>query len=137
MQAAVAALDAEHLRQQMLWLGEIEERKQLFRVYADIDPYAGDCMISNLSRLPKMLSVQCRNCLSACRGKRRNICACKLFLLCCKLSMGNGIAEILVSAGVADLGRMLAGIKSLRRALLSTDGLSCAQIATGGRTGHH
>jgi hypothetical protein len=48
----IAALDKEHLRQQMLWLGEIERRRQLFRVYADVDPYAGDCMISNLSRLP-------------------------------------------------------------------------------------
>jgi shikimate O-hydroxycinnamoyltransferase len=48
----IAALGNEHLREQMLWLGEIEKRKQLFRVYADIDPYAGDCMISNLSRLP-------------------------------------------------------------------------------------
>ncbi len=48
----IAALDSEHLRQQMLWLGGIEKRKQLFRVYADVDPYAGDCMISNLSRLP-------------------------------------------------------------------------------------
>lgn len=48
----IAALDSQHLRQQMLWLGEIEKRRQLFRVYADVDPYAGDCMISNLSRLP-------------------------------------------------------------------------------------
>ena len=48
----IAVLDKEHLRQQMLWLGEIERRKQLFRVYADVDPYAGDCIISNLSRLP-------------------------------------------------------------------------------------
>ena len=48
----VVALDQGHLREQMLWLGRIEKRKQLFRVYADIDPYAGDCMISNLNRLP-------------------------------------------------------------------------------------
>ena len=48
----VVALDQGHLREQMLWLGRIEKRKQLFRVYADIDPYARGCMISNLNRLP-------------------------------------------------------------------------------------
>jgi shikimate O-hydroxycinnamoyltransferase len=48
----VVALDQGHFREQMLWLERIEKHKQLFRVYADIDPYAGDCMISNLNRLP-------------------------------------------------------------------------------------
>jgi hypothetical protein len=48
----IAVLNKEHLKQQMLWLGAIEKRRQLFRVYADVDTYAGDCMVSNLSRLP-------------------------------------------------------------------------------------
>jgi hypothetical protein len=48
----IAALDQLHLREQMLWLELTEQRKQLFRVYADMDPYGGDCMISSLYRLP-------------------------------------------------------------------------------------
>ena len=48
----VAALDQDHLREQMLWLGRAEQRKQLYRVYADMDPYAGDCIIGSLYRLP-------------------------------------------------------------------------------------
>ncbi len=48
----IAAIDREHLSQQMLWLGRHEHDKAMYRIYADIDPYAGDCMISNLSRLP-------------------------------------------------------------------------------------
>ena len=48
----IAAIDKEHLRQQMLWLGRYEQTNAMYRIYADIDPYAGDCMISNLSRLP-------------------------------------------------------------------------------------
>jgi len=48
----VVALDQGHLREQMLWLGRIEKRRQIFRVYADMDPYAGDCTIGSLYRLP-------------------------------------------------------------------------------------
>jgi hypothetical protein len=48
----VAALDHDHFREQMLWLGQAEQRKQLYRVYADMDPYAGDCIIGSLYRLP-------------------------------------------------------------------------------------
>jgi hypothetical protein len=48
----VATLDQDHLREQMLWLGRAEQRKQLYRVYADMDPYAGDCIIGSLYRLP-------------------------------------------------------------------------------------
>jgi shikimate O-hydroxycinnamoyltransferase len=48
----IAALDQLHLREQMLWLELTEQRKQLFRVYADMNPYSGDCMISSLYRLP-------------------------------------------------------------------------------------
>jgi len=48
----VAALDKDHVREQMQWLSRIERGKKLYRVYADIDPYAGGCMISNLYRLP-------------------------------------------------------------------------------------
>ncbi|MCX5902346.1 MAG: hypothetical protein NTV89_02495, partial [Proteobacteria bacterium] len=48
----VAAFDQGHIREQMLWLRQHEQEKHLYKIYADIDPYAGDCMISNLSRLP-------------------------------------------------------------------------------------
>jgi shikimate O-hydroxycinnamoyltransferase len=48
----VAGFSREHIGEQMLWLHSQEQKKRLYRVYADIDPYAGDCMISNLSRLP-------------------------------------------------------------------------------------
>jgi shikimate O-hydroxycinnamoyltransferase len=48
----VAAFDREHIAEQMAWLRRNEQEKRLYRIYADIDPYAGDCMISNLSRLP-------------------------------------------------------------------------------------
>jgi shikimate O-hydroxycinnamoyltransferase len=48
----VTALDKDHLREQMLWLERTEQRKQLYRVYADMDPYAGDCIIGSLYRLP-------------------------------------------------------------------------------------
>jgi len=48
----VVAFDQGHIREQMLWLRQHEQEKHLYKIYADIDPYAGDCMISNLSRLP-------------------------------------------------------------------------------------
>ena len=48
----VAGFGREHIREQMLWLRCHEQEKRLYKIYADIDPYAGDCMISNLSRLP-------------------------------------------------------------------------------------
>jgi shikimate O-hydroxycinnamoyltransferase len=48
----IAALGRDHLREQMLWLGRAEQRKQLFRVYADMDPYAGDCIFGSMYRLP-------------------------------------------------------------------------------------
>jgi shikimate O-hydroxycinnamoyltransferase len=48
----ISGFNQKHIGEQMLWLGRQEKEKRLYRVYADIDPYAGDCMISNLSRLP-------------------------------------------------------------------------------------
>jgi len=48
----IAAFDRKHIAEQMVWLRRNEQAKRLYRIYADIDPYAGDCMISNLSRLP-------------------------------------------------------------------------------------
>jgi hypothetical protein len=48
----IAAFDRAHIKEQMQWLHLQEQRKRMYRIYADIDPYAGDSMISNLSRLP-------------------------------------------------------------------------------------
>lgn len=48
----VAALDREYLQKQMLWLCEQEKRKRMRRVFADVNPFAGDCAISSLFKLP-------------------------------------------------------------------------------------
>ena len=48
----IAGFNRQHVGEQMLWLRCHEQEKRLYKIYADIDPYAGDCMISNLSRLP-------------------------------------------------------------------------------------
>jgi shikimate O-hydroxycinnamoyltransferase len=48
----VAALDREYLQKQMRWLCEQEKHKRMRRVFADVNPYAGDCAISSLFRLP-------------------------------------------------------------------------------------
>jgi hypothetical protein len=48
----VAALDLEYLQKQMLWLQAQEKRKRMRRVFADVNPFAGDCAISSLFKLP-------------------------------------------------------------------------------------
>jgi len=48
----VAALDRDYLKTQMLWLRAREKNKQMLRVFADVNPYAGDCVISSLFKLP-------------------------------------------------------------------------------------
>jgi len=49
---SVAALDNDYLKEQLRWLGQQEKNKQMLRVFADVNPYAGDCVISSLFRLP-------------------------------------------------------------------------------------
>ena len=49
---SVAALDNDYLKEQMRWLGQQEKNKQMLRVFADVNPYAGDCVISSLFKLP-------------------------------------------------------------------------------------
>lgn len=49
---SVAALDGDYLKEQLRWLGQQEKNKQMLRVFADVNPYAGDCVISSLFRLP-------------------------------------------------------------------------------------
>ena len=48
----VAVLDRDYLKTQMRWLRAREKEKQMLRVFADVNPYAGDCVISSLFRLP-------------------------------------------------------------------------------------
>jgi len=48
----VEALDREDFKEQMLWLREQEKNKNMLRVQADVNPYAGDCFITSLFRMP-------------------------------------------------------------------------------------
>ena len=48
----VNALDREYFKEQMLWLREQEKNKNMLRVQADVNPFAGDCFITSLFRMP-------------------------------------------------------------------------------------
>jgi hypothetical protein len=48
----VTALDREYFKEQIQWLREQEKNKNMFRVQADVNPYAGDCFITSLFKLP-------------------------------------------------------------------------------------
>ena len=48
----IAALDREYFKEQMLWLYGQEKNKNMLRVLADVNPYAGGCFITSLFGLP-------------------------------------------------------------------------------------
>jgi hypothetical protein len=48
----VAAHDRSYFKEQMLWLREQEKNKNMFRIQAAVNPYAGDCFITSLFKLP-------------------------------------------------------------------------------------
>ncbi len=48
----VAACDAGYVTEQLRWLAAQQKTGSMLGLIADVNPFAGDCMVSNLSRLP-------------------------------------------------------------------------------------
>jgi hypothetical protein len=48
----IGACTPEFFKDQLLWLSAQQKTGSMFGLIADMNPFAGDCMVSNLSRLP-------------------------------------------------------------------------------------